>query len=134
MNRNKKMITSKSTLSSKHKIRASPMHFPLPPLSLLLSLPSDRTTAKPIPKMMLNVTKLLMPEISKLKPNINQSEKNSPSLVSPYFNIAFIVTYDVTISVYHTEKIGELADQLLKAGVSEIESFEWASTEEDDSE
>jgi uncharacterized protein YggE len=48
--------------------------------------------------------------------------------------LGFTVTYDVTISVYHTDKIGELADQLLKAGVSQLNSFDWASSEEDDSE
>lgn len=36
------------------------------------------------------------------------------------------------VKVYATDKIGELADNLLKAGVTKIEGFDWASEEEDD--
>lgn len=38
------------------------------------------------------------------------------------------------MKVFATEKIGQLADSLLKAGVTKIESFEWVSEEEDDAE
>lgn len=48
--------------------------------------------------------------------------------------IEFIVSHEIAIKVTATDKIGELADKLLKIGVTKIESFEWNSNEEDDGE
>lgn len=83
--------------------------------------------------MILIVMKLSMLEISRLKLSTKPLERKKASHVFFVFNIEFIVSYEVTISVYHTEHIGELADELLRAGVTKLEAFDWASTEEDDS-
>lgn len=57
---------------------------------------------------------------------------NSPVNIS--IIVEFIVSYEITINVYATDKIGELADDLIKIGVTKIQSFDWASNEEDESE
>ena len=82
----------------------------------------------------MTATKSLTPLTSKFKLTIKKLEKNSNSAVYIYFMIEFIVSHEITISVYATDKIGELADSLLKAGVTKIEGFEWTSDEEDDAE
>lgn len=41
----------------------------------------------------------------------------------------FVVTHDVTVRVDNTDKIGELADKLLKTENTKIESFDWESDE-----
>ena len=36
--------------------------------------------------------------------------------------------------MYATDKIGELADELIKIGVTQIQAFEWSTNEDDESE
>ena len=71
---------------------------------------------------------------SKLRSTTKKSENNSSLAVQFPFILEFIVSHEITISVYATDKIGELADSLLKAGVTKIEGFEWTTDEEDDAE
>lgn len=84
---------------------------------------------------MLTAMKLLTHLTSKSKLTTKKLEKNSNSaVINILYCLEFIVSHEITIKVYATDKIGELADSLLKAGVTKIEGFEWASEEEDDAE
>lgn len=68
-----------------------------------------------------------IPEISILQLITRKSEESLNFPVITQIIIEFIVSYEIKIKVFATEKIGELADDLIKIGVTKIESFEWAS-------
>lgn len=60
------------------------------------------------------VMKSLMFKTLKLKLNIPREESNRSLNVNIVYNLEFVVTHAITIDVHETEKIGELADKLLK--------------------
>lgn len=70
--------------------------------------------------MMLTVIKLLIQVISISLLIMKRLEDSLNSLVRNLIIVEFIVSYEITIKVFATEKIGELADDLIKIGVTKI--------------